>query len=66
LSGLFFPLLTGYLVDRVSYAPVFAMVALMPLIGASLLFIAGRQYRIRNRNAVLTIRKPDDTNTLTQ
>jgi ACS family hexuronate transporter-like MFS transporter len=62
LSGLLFPLLTGYLVDRVSYAPVFAMVALMPLVGASLLFIIGRQYRIRNRNAVLTIRKPDDTN----
>jgi MFS transporter, ACS family, hexuronate transporter len=48
LSGLLFPLLTGYLVDRVSYAPVFVMVALMPLIGATLLFVVGRQYRIRD------------------
>jgi MFS transporter, ACS family, hexuronate transporter len=45
LSGLLFPLLTGYLVDRVSYAPVFLMVAFMPLIGTSLLFIVGRAYR---------------------
>ena len=51
LSGLLFPLLTGYLVDHFSYAPVFAMVALMPLIGTSLLFLIGRQYRISERSA---------------
>jgi ACS family hexuronate transporter-like MFS transporter len=45
LSGLLFPLLTGYLVDRVSYAPVFLMVAFMPLVGTALLFLIGRQYR---------------------
>jgi len=45
LSGLLFPLLTGYLIDHVSYAPVFLMVALMPLVGTALLFIVGRQYR---------------------
>ncbi len=45
LSGLLFPLLTGYLVDHVSYAPVFMMVAFMPLIGTTLLFIVGKQYR---------------------
>jgi ACS family hexuronate transporter-like MFS transporter len=45
LSGLLFPLLTGYLVDRVSYAPVFWMVALMPLVGTMLLFGVGKQYR---------------------
>jgi ACS family hexuronate transporter-like MFS transporter len=45
LSGLLFPLLTGHLVDRVSYAPVFLMVGLMPLIGTALLFLVGRQYR---------------------
>jgi MFS transporter, ACS family, hexuronate transporter len=45
LSGLLFPLLTGYLVDRVSYAPVFLMVAFMPLIGTALLFIVGTRYR---------------------
>jgi ACS family hexuronate transporter-like MFS transporter len=45
LSGLLFPLLTGYLVDRYSYTPVFVLIAFMPLIGASLLFILGRHYR---------------------
>lgn len=45
LSGLLFPLLTGYLVDRYSYTPVFVLIAFMPMIGASLLFILGRQYR---------------------
>jgi MFS transporter, ACS family, aldohexuronate transporter len=46
LSGLLFPLLTGYLVDRVSYAPVFVLVAVMPLVGTTLLFLIGRQYRV--------------------
>jgi ACS family hexuronate transporter-like MFS transporter len=45
LSGLLFPLLTGHLVDRVSYAPVFVMVGFMPLIGTALLFLIGRRYR---------------------
>jgi ACS family hexuronate transporter-like MFS transporter len=45
LSGLLFPLLTGYLVDRYSYAPVFVLIAFMPMIGASLLFVVGRRYR---------------------
>lgn len=45
LSGLLFPLLTGYLVDRVSYRPVFILVAFMPLVGTVLLFLVGRQYR---------------------
>jgi MFS transporter, ACS family, hexuronate transporter len=45
LSGLLFPLLTGYLVDRISYAPVFFMVAFMPMIGTVLLFVIGRAYR---------------------
>jgi ACS family hexuronate transporter-like MFS transporter len=45
LSGLLFPLLTGHLVDHVSYAPVFVMVAFMPLIGTALLFLVGRRYR---------------------
>ena len=45
LSGLLFPLLTGYIVDRYSYTPVFVLIAFMPMIGASLLFILGRQYR---------------------
>jgi len=45
LSGLLFPLLTGFLVDRYSYAPVFVLIAIMPLAGASLLFVVGRRYR---------------------
>jgi MFS transporter, ACS family, hexuronate transporter len=45
LSGLLFPLLTGIIVDHHSYAPVFFMVAFMPLIGTLLLFAVGRQYR---------------------
>ena len=45
LSGLLFPLLTGYLVDRTSYAPVFILVAFMPLIGTALLFAVGKEYR---------------------
>ena len=43
LSGLIFPLLTGELVDRFSYAPVFFLVAFMPLIGTGALFILGRR-----------------------
>jgi len=45
LSGLLFPLLTGIIVDRFSYAPVFLMVAFMPLIGTILLFSLGKKYR---------------------
>jgi MFS transporter, ACS family, hexuronate transporter len=45
LSGLLFPLLTGHFADHVSYAPVFIMVAFMPLVGTALLFLIGRQYR---------------------
>jgi ACS family hexuronate transporter-like MFS transporter len=45
LSGLLFPLLTGFLVDRFSYAPVFTMVAFMPLIGTVLLFTIAVKYR---------------------
>jgi ACS family hexuronate transporter-like MFS transporter len=45
LSGLLFPLLTGIIVDHHSYAPVFLMVALMPLIGTVLLFSVGKKYR---------------------
>jgi len=45
LSGLLFPLLTGVLVDRVSYTPVFLMVAFMPLAGTVALFSLGRAYR---------------------
>ena len=38
LSGVLFPLLTGILVDRISYTPVFLLVGLMPLAGTVALF----------------------------
>ena len=38
LSGMLFPLLTGYLVDRFSYAPVFLLASLMPLAAWAILF----------------------------
>jgi ACS family hexuronate transporter-like MFS transporter len=38
LSGFLFPLLTGFLVDHVSYSPVFALAAVMPLAGTIALF----------------------------
>jgi MFS transporter, ACS family, aldohexuronate transporter len=37
LSGLLFPLLTGFLIDRFSYVPVFMLAAIMPLLGVVLL-----------------------------
>ncbi len=46
LSGLMFPLLTGVLVDHVSYKPVFLLVALMPMMGSVSLFTIGKKYRL--------------------
>jgi ACS family hexuronate transporter-like MFS transporter len=45
LSGLLFPLLTGSLVDHVSYTPVFLLIAFMPLAGTIALFAFGKRYR---------------------
>jgi ACS family hexuronate transporter-like MFS transporter len=42
LSGFLFPLLTGFLIDRFSYAPVFALAAIMPLAGVVALFQISR------------------------
>lgn len=49
LSGMLFPLLTGFFVDRISYTPAFAVVAFMPLAGTIALFAAARKYRLLNR-----------------
>jgi ACS family hexuronate transporter-like MFS transporter len=49
LSGMLFPLLTGILVDRISYAPVFVLVGLMPLVGTVALFAVGRKYRLLDK-----------------
>jgi ACS family hexuronate transporter-like MFS transporter len=45
LSGFLFPLLTGFLVDHFSYAPVFALAAVMPLAGVVALFVISRGLR---------------------
>lgn len=49
LSGMLFPLLTGFLVDHVSYAPAFVLVSIMPLAGTIALFAVGRKYRTLDR-----------------
>lgn len=46
-SGLLFPVLTGILVDHISYKPVFLLVGLMPLVGTIALFLVGHDYRIK-------------------
>lgn len=45
ISGLMFPLLTGFLVDHVSYSPVFALAAVMPLAGTIALFSISKGLR---------------------
>ena len=52
LSGMLFPLLTGLLVDKISYAPVFVLVGIMPMVGTIALFAAGRKYRKLDKPAV--------------
>jgi ACS family hexuronate transporter-like MFS transporter len=50
LSGMLFPLLTGVLVDRISYTPVFAMASLMPAVGLLVLVaLAGRFQQVTLR-----------------
>jgi hypothetical protein len=51
LSGLLFPLLTGILVDRVSYTPVFLLAAAMPLMGTIALFALGKRERFNQAAA---------------
>ena len=47
LSGIFFPYLTGLIVDRFSYSPIFIMASLMPMVGVLTLFVAlGRYQRV--------------------
>ncbi len=51
-SGLLFPLLTGFLVDRLSYKPVFLLIGVMPLLGTLALFLLANNY---NREAPASI-----------
>ncbi len=41
-SGFAFPLLTGFLIDRFGYSPVFVLTALMPIAGVSVLLFLTR------------------------
>ena len=45
ISGMAFPLLTGMLVDRISYVPVFAMASLMPAAGLLVLISFAGQFK---------------------
>ena len=51
LSGALFPLLTGVLIDRISYTPVFMLIGLMPLVGTIALFAVGSKYRTLDQPA---------------
>lgn len=44
-SGLLFPLLTGFLVDRLSYTPVFVIAGFMPALGVLSLAILAKGFR---------------------
>ena len=45
VSGLLFPLLTGYLVDRLSFVPVFLIAGLLPALGVLVLALMGGRFR---------------------
>jgi ACS family hexuronate transporter-like MFS transporter len=45
ISGVLFPKLTGFLVDKVSYTPVFLIAAFMPAAGVLCLTALGRNFR---------------------
>jgi ACS family hexuronate transporter-like MFS transporter len=52
VSGMMFPLLTGWLVDHISYTPVFAMASLMPAAGLLVLVaLAGRFQQVTLRTS---------------
>jgi ACS family hexuronate transporter-like MFS transporter len=45
ISGLGFPLLTGFLVDKFSYTPVFLIAAFMPAAGVLCLGLLSRKFQ---------------------
>jgi ACS family hexuronate transporter-like MFS transporter len=55
LSGILFPYLTGLIVDRFSYFPVFVMASLMPLAGVLILFMALGHYQRVNVTAPVSM-----------
>ena len=45
LSGILFPYLTGLIVDRFSYSPIFIMASLLPMVGVLILFMTLGNYQ---------------------
>lgn len=45
VSGILFPYLTGLIVDRFSYSPIFIMASVMPMVGVLILFMALGNYQ---------------------
>jgi len=45
VSGLIFPIVTGFIVDKLTYLPVFFMAGLMPLLGVSFALWTLKDYR---------------------
>ncbi len=45
VSGIMFPLITGIIVDRTGYTPIFFMAALMPLLGVAIALITLKDYQ---------------------
>jgi MFS transporter, ACS family, hexuronate transporter len=45
VSGILFPIITGLIVDRMGYSPVFVMAAIMPMIGVIILAATLKNYR---------------------
>jgi ACS family hexuronate transporter-like MFS transporter len=43
ISGFSFPILAGWLIDRISYVPVFTLAAVMPVLGCLVLFAVLRR-----------------------
>jgi len=48
LSGMLFPVLTGWLADYFSYLPVFSLAVVTPPAGTAALFVVGRYPRSAN------------------
>ncbi len=52
VSGMIFPIITGMIVDRTGYLPVFSMAALMPMVGILIMFATLKNYqRVQIKNA---------------
>jgi ACS family hexuronate transporter-like MFS transporter len=45
VSGLLFPLLTGYLVDKISFGPVFLIAGTLPVLGVAALALMGGRFK---------------------